>query len=113
MIDRDGIREHIKALKTSGILCIVEGKKDVAALSRLGIQNVISLRAPLYKVVEEIAARADCVAILTDLDGKGKELHHTLYRDLQKHGVKIDNALREKLFREKVSHIEGLDTILC
>lgn len=112
MIDREGIKKEVDALKEQNILCIVEGKKDAAALKNIGITNIKIINEPLYKVVEDIAEQTDTIAILTDLDGKGKELYHTLFRDLQKRGLTINNHLREKLFREKVSHIEGLDTIL-
>jgi len=50
--------------------------------------------------------------LLTDLDGEGRKLYHKLSRDLQKHGVKVNNKLRELLFKAKLSHIEGLATYL-
>src|SRR4030042_3636318 len=107
MTEKEELLEEIEKLKKEKILCIVEGPKDRRALNELGIEKVETLsKAPLYKIVEETTAEE--VAVLTDLDQKGKELYHILSRDLQKKGVRINNRLRQKLFRAKISHIEGL-----
>lgn len=83
------------------------------ALKNLGIEKVITLsRKALFEIAEEAAEKHDEIAILTDIDEKGKQLYHRLYRDLQKKGVKIDNKLRKMLFKAKISHVEGLDTYL-
>jgi 5S rRNA maturation endonuclease (ribonuclease M5) len=87
-------------------LVIVEGKKDKKALEKFGYQRIIILKEPLYKVVESV--NEEEVLILTDLDKKGKELYARLFKDLTRRGVKINNNLRELLFKNKVSHIEGL-----
>lgn len=111
--NREELQDEVQKLKRDNFLIIVEGPKDRIALEKLGLTNIICLsKAPLYKIVEEIVKKAKEVAILTDLDGKGKELYHVLYRDLQSHKVKVDNRLRDKLFRAKISHIEGLATFL-
>lgn len=98
-------------LKDSGKLVVVEGDKDVAALKSLGIENVMKLKKPLYAVVEDVAAMAKEVVILTDFDKKGKELYGRLRKDLMKHGVKVDTHFREFLQRNtRLSHVEGLRT---
>jgi len=110
--EAEQIREFLDELIADDVLVIVEGLKDVRTLKALGLSNIIPLKKPLYAVVEEVAVKAKEVAILTDLDGKGKELYHTLSTGLQRHGVKINNKLREFLFKTKLSHIEGLSTYL-
>ena len=111
--NREDVQKEVDNLKEENTLCIVEGPKDKKALEELGITNIMELsKAPLYKIVEVAAATDDIVAILTDTDEKGKELYHVLFRDLQKHGVKVDNRLREKLFEQKISHVEGLSKFL-
>jgi len=111
--NREELQEEVQKLKRDDFLIIVEGPKDKIALEKLGLTNIICLStSPLYKIVEEVVKKAKDVAILTDLDGKGKELYHVLSRDLQNHRVKIDNRLRDKLFQAKISHIEGLATFL-
>lgn len=106
------ILEEIKRLKQRGALVIVEGPKDRQALERLGIMNVLTLsRKPVFAVVEE-AAEAGEVVILTDFDAKGEELYGRLASDLRRHGVKVDNRLRNLLLKSRLSHVEGLVSFL-
>lgn len=86
---------------------IVEGKRDVRALSRLGFCFIFSLDKPLFAVVEQFE-KGDTVQILTDLDKKGKELYGRLRKDLVARGVRVDDAVRDALFDTQLSHIEGL-----
>lgn len=96
-------------IKTKQKLVIAEGIKDKKALAKLGITNVITLsRKPLFAVVEEVASKVKEVVLLVDLDEEGKKIYHSLYVDLQKHGVKINNKLREHLFKTQLRQIEGL-----
>jgi|SRR3989338_3479126 len=101
----------IEKLKDSNTPVIVEGIKDKKALQKLGISNIVELsRKPLFQIVEEIADSDYECAIMTDLDRKGKELYGKLNSDLQKHGVKINNKLRDFLFKHtKLRQIEGID----
>ena len=104
----------IDKIKNSNILIIVEGKKDKIALEKLGIKNISTLsKKPLFQIVEEVANSNDECIILTDLDRKGKEIYGKLNSNLQKHGVKVNNKLREFLFKHtKLRQIEGIDTYL-
>ena len=106
------IKELLDEIRHRDLLVVVEGQKDKAALAALGLTNVLSLKRPLYAVVEEIASSAKEIVLLTDLDEEGKKLYHRLSGDLQKHGVKINNKLRDFLFKTKLRHIEGLATYL-
>ena len=102
--------EWVEKIKGSGVCIIVEGKKDRIALQKFGISNITELsKKPLFQIVEEIASCNDECVILTDLDRKGRELYGKLSKDLQKHGVRIDNELREFIFKNtKLRQIEGL-----
>lgn len=104
----------IRKITDSNVLIIVEGKKDRTALEELGLNNIIELnKKPLFQIVEEISDSNDECIILTDLDKKGKELYGKLNSDLQKRGVKINNELREFLFKNtKLRQIEGITTYL-
>ncbi len=88
---------------------IVEGMKDKKALSSLGVKNIITLTKPLFAVVEAVAEKYNSALILTDLDKEGKMLYGTLSSALQKHGVSVDNRLRNFLLKStKLRQIEGL-----
>lgn len=102
------MKEWLEKLRNSKKLIIVEGKKDKAALEKLGISNIISIsRKPLYSFIESIEAKE--VIILTDLDRTGKRLYSILKHCLQSKGIKVDTYFREYLFRNsKITQIEGL-----
>jgi 5S rRNA maturation endonuclease (ribonuclease M5) len=103
------IQGFLEKLKNSEKAVIVEGKKDKAALERLGVKNIFTLKKPLFAVVEEIAASYKEVIIFTDLDEEGKKLYGKLNSWLSYHGVKVDNYFREFLFRNtKIRQVEGL-----
>jgi 5S rRNA maturation endonuclease (ribonuclease M5) len=89
------------------LLTICEGKRDVAALKRLGFTDVIELDAALYKIVERFGKKT-IVQILTDLDAEGKRLYSKLSSDLKQRGVHVDNELREALFKTQLRQVEGL-----
>lgn len=107
MLDLD---QWIAKLVEEQPVIIVEGPKDKASLTKLGLENVITLKGkPLYKVVEHVAKISKECIILTDLDQEGKKLYSKLRTDLQKFGVKINDRFRHYLFKETdLRQIEGL-----
>jgi 5S rRNA maturation endonuclease (ribonuclease M5) len=106
----EAVDQWIEKLCEEQPCIIVEGYKDRAALQKLGLENVVSLRGkPMYKVVELVAKLCDECVILTDLDREGKKIYSVLKAELQKHGVKIDDRFRKFLFKETdLRQIEGL-----
>lgn len=104
------IAEWLDALRDSGKIILVEGKKDKAALEHFGITKVKTLyKKPLFQIIEDIAEQGNHVILLTDLDKEGKLLYGKLSRELQHKGIKIDKIFREFLQKNtKLSHIEGL-----
>src|SRR3989344_8698752 len=106
------IYEIFDEIKNSNTLIIVEGKKDKIALQKSGLTNIIELnKKSLFQIVEEISNSNEECIILTDLDKKGKQLYSKLNSDLQRHGIKVNNKLREFLFKNtKLRQIEGIGT---
>lgn len=102
----------IDDIREKDLLVLVEGIKDKRALEAFGITNILTLKKPLFAVVEQVAEKSKEVVLLTDLDEEGKKLYHRLSKDLQKHKVKVNNELRKFLFKTKLRHIEGLATYL-
>ncbi len=102
------MKEWLDKLKKSKKLIIVEGKKDLIALSKIGIKNVISIsRKPLYSFIDKISAKE--VIILTDLDKTGRKLYSILKHHLQAKGIKIDSYFREYLLKNtQLAQIEGI-----
>lgn len=105
--------DWVEHLKHSDKLIIVEGKKDVRALKKLGITNTRPLKSPLYNEVEKVCKYHKEVIILTDLDKEGKKIYGRLKKDFNRFGVKVDCVFREFLFKNtKLTQIEGIDTYL-
>ena len=112
MDDKEVIRDLLADLIKKDLLFVVEGKKDKASLEALGVKKIVALSKPLFAMVELVASMAKEVVLLTDLDSEGRKLYHELFVHLQRHGVKVDNRLREVLFRTPIRHIEGLRSFL-
>lgn len=102
------IIELKKDSKTS--LVIVEGIKDKSALNNLGIDNIVTLKGPLYEEIEKISKKTKQVILLVDLDKEGKKLYHTLKIGLESKGIKINDKFRNFLFKTNLRNIEGLIT---
>ena len=105
---------QLKILKESSKIIVVEGKKDKAALTKLGIKNIIELsKKPLFQIIEEVADNEKECIILTDLDKKGKELYGKINSGMQKLGIKVDNKFRNFLYKNtKLRQIEGITTYM-
>lgn len=107
----ESIEDWIEALKQSGKLVLVEGKKDKQALQLLGLEWIMMIAGKsTYKVVDEVEQKkVREVVILTDLDSEGRRLYARLKRAFERGGIKVDRKFREFLFSEtKYSTIEGI-----
>ena len=89
---------------------LVEGKRDVKALNKLGLLNVSSIDKPIYLLIEDLARKNKEVIILTDFDPQGRKLYHKIKHELNRNGVKVNDRYRKFLLRSKITHIEGLFT---
>ena len=105
------IIKELERIKESNYLVIVEGIKDKKALENFGLENIIYLKnKPLFEIIESVNEKN--IIILTDLDTEGKKLFSKLRYNLQKKGIKLDNKLRNLLFKTKLRNIEGLTNYL-
>jgi len=107
----DEIIKEISRLKKNNIAIIVEGQNDCSALESFGLRNIYELnKKPIYYVVEQVISREKQCVILTDLDSEGKKLYGKLNKHLSSFGIKIENRLRELLFKTKLRQIEGMQS---
>lgn len=105
------VKNHLAALLESGIPLIVEGNKDKKTLRDLGLRNILTIHLPLYRIIEQLHCRE--VAILTDLDWRGKKLYRRIRSDCIRHGIHVNDDLRLFLLQETpLCHLEGLGTFL-
>lgn len=115
----DEIKKEIENLKKKHNVLVVEGKKDRNALIKLGFRGnevfpINRTGTSLFVVIDNLinSIGKNKVCILTDIDRKGKILYYQIKRRLDESGIKTDGRLRHLLIKEKISHIEGLDTYL-
>lgn len=93
---------------------VVEGKRDVASLRRLGCRGevwVLHAGDPLFQVAEGIAAQTREVILLTDWDRKGGILFEQLRQGLVANGVRVVETFREKIplwVRPPLKDVESL-----
>ncbi len=101
-------------LNESGSVVVVEGRKDAAALHAVGVTAPVQPLngRPLFHVVEAVSDSFSKAVLLVDLDREGKQLYGRLRKGLEAHGVRVDTKFREFLQVQRVSHIEGLDTVI-
>ena len=105
--------EQINKLKNLGNneVIVVEGKKDMRALRKLGIESKIFLLKNYKSLVEvsEILAKYDNVILMLDTDPTGRKLTKEMQNHIQAQGVKFDTKLGRTLLR--MAHcrtVEGL-----
>jgi 5S rRNA maturation endonuclease (ribonuclease M5) len=96
---------------------IVEGRRDVSALRKIGlVGDIITLHGGkgFYEFCEDIAERFHRVILLMDWDEKGESLHKTISEHLKGHWEEF-SAFREiiKILCQKdIKDIEGIPVLL-
>lgn len=113
------LREVIEALCEANkrFPVVVEGKKDVQALRKLGLSgDIIPLHSGkgLYEFSEELAQRFPKVILLPDWDAKGETLYASLAGNLHGHWEEY-SAFRD-LFRlvcqKDIKDVESIPALL-
>ena len=109
--------DRLSRKAAAGVPVIVEGKKDVAALARLGICGTTITVKGLGKVLEDCLDEADGpeAVVFVDFDEHGTELAKEITRYLESRRVKVDmHVWREVrgMVRKEVKDVEGLPTYL-
>ena len=108
------ILDELRVMSESGVPIIVEGRRDEAALRKLGITGVVHcLKArgeSRHDFLEHLDGIPDAI-VLTDFDREGKKLETWLYKELSQRGIKSDLKLWSRirsLARTEVRSVEEL-----
>ncbi|MGA9138946.1 MAG: toprim domain-containing protein [Methanocella sp.] len=96
-----------------GAVILVEGKRDVEALFRLGINGEVLMTShrQLLNLSESLARSGKDVIILTDWDERGEEVAKQISLYLEADGARPDNALRTSLkglLKKDIKDVESL-----
>ncbi len=112
------ILERLRESSGSGVAIVVEGRRDEAALRKLGVVGVVyCLKARGESGVRflEKLDGLDGVVLLTDFDREGGELRLWLYQELSRRGVRADDFAWKRirsLARTEVRSVEELPRFL-
>ena len=96
MEETNRILDQLRRQSEAGVPIIVEGRRDEAALRRLGIAGrVHCLKArgeSRHEFLDRLNGTKEAI-VLADFDREGKELETWLYKELSQRGVKSDLKL--------------------
>lgn len=109
----DGIFDEIIERSEAGAVIIVEGKRDVLSLEKLGIKGRIetSTHQPLIYFAEKLAQDTTNIIIMTDWDRRGDILADKITIYLQNIGIMPDLAIRKRissLVKREIKDVESL-----
>src|SRR6266699_335852 len=96
MEETERILDELRTQSEAGVPIIVEGRRDEAALRRLGVTGKVHCLKARGESRHEFLDRLDGTKeaiVLTDFDREGKELETWLYKELSQRGVKSDLKL--------------------
>ena len=88
---------------------LVEGKRDVQALKRLGVNNVISLSGKRFADIPDLLeGKFEGAVLLFDLDPEGERIKEKISKLLRSQGFLAIKDFREYLREAGIIHIEEL-----
>lgn len=107
--------EELLCFSTGGNIILVEGKRDLLSLRKLGIRGEIEFvtHRPVADICEKVATTGKKVIILTDWDRRGLILEKKIVHDLGPYGIHIEHRLRKRiitLVQKDIKDVESLYT---
>jgi 5S rRNA maturation endonuclease (ribonuclease M5) len=103
------LKRVLEELNEKDAVIIVEGKKDRAALQRIGVRGRIEL---VNRSSEELSRRISGekeAILLTDFDDAGEEICRRMQESLSSYNVKADVDFRRKFHR--ILRVRNFETI--
>lgn len=93
---------------------IVEGKKDVKALRKLGAEgDIIKIKRndTVFHIIENLRGKYEGVIILTDWDRSGSRLYSRIKKACKANGIKYREDLRTELIKYVKTEIKDIESI--
>jgi 5S rRNA maturation endonuclease (ribonuclease M5) len=118
MEETERILDELRTQSEAGVPIIVEGRRDEAALRRLGVVGSVQCLKARGESRHEFLDRLDGTKeaiVLTDFDREGKKLETWLYKELSQRGVRSDLRLwirMRSLARTEVRSVEELPSFI-
>jgi len=107
----ESLSDWIRSLKevSKDYPVLVEGKRDVEALRKFGIRNVISLSGKRFSDIPDLLENeAEGAVLLFDLDPQGERIKAKISKLLRSQGFLVIEDFREYLREAGIIHIEEL-----
>jgi 5S rRNA maturation endonuclease (ribonuclease M5) len=118
MEQAEEVLQRLLSQSEAGVPIIVEGRRDEAALRKLGVNGIIHcLKAhgeSRFEFLERLNGSNEAI-LLTDFDREGKELTEWLHNELSRRGVRSDFTLWRRirsLARTEVHAVEELPNFI-
>lgn len=118
MEETERVIDELRDQSEAGVPIIVEGRRDEAALRRLGVAGKVHcLKArgeSRHEFLDRLNGTKEAI-VFTDFDREGKELETWLYKELSQRGVKSDLKLwirMRSLARTEVRSVEELPSFI-
>ncbi|ACV25098.1 toprim domain-containing protein [Methanocaldococcus fervens] len=93
---------------------IVEGKRDVESLEKLGIEGtfIVISKTPVYLIADELVRKGiKEVILLTDFDRRGRLLAKAIVEEFRHRGIKVNTKLRHEIFIYTNSGIKDIESL--
>jgi len=94
--------EELKYENSLGIPIIVEGKRDVQSLRKLGVEGTIIpiSKVPIYQVVDVLVEEGIReVILLTDFDRAGRQYAKEIIVEFESKRIKVNRSFRRDIMR--------------
>jgi 5S rRNA maturation endonuclease (ribonuclease M5) len=105
---------ELKNLSDTGVIIVVEGRKDVESLRSLGVNGVIKLSSqqPLLDFTEKLSRSGKDIVLLTDWDRKGGMVARKIIDYLHAYSIIPNTDIRARigfLVKKRIKDIESLN----
>lgn len=112
----DGTRDILEQIKNKNenVPVIVEGKKDLKALRKLGLKGkIIKIKTnnTIFHIIENLRGKYEEVIILTDWDTTGARLYHKIKRACKANGIDYNEWIRKRLIKYVWGEIKDIESL--
>ncbi len=104
-------KEWVRELRRRSreFIVLVEGKRDILALRKYGIRNIMDLSGKRFADIPDmLEGKTRGVILLFDLDDAGERINSNMKEILSSQGFEVDEDFREYLREMGVENVEDI-----
>ncbi|AEH07360.1 toprim domain-containing protein [Methanothermococcus okinawensis] len=106
--------DELKEESKNGKPILVEGKKDIESLKKLGIDgNFITVsHTPFFEIADELVKNGvKEVILLTDFDRAGKHYAKEIIEELESNGIKVNTNIRRDILIYSHGDLKDIESL--